>query len=439
MAISIEEFPGFDPTRAVSMLLAAASERTLAAGSVPVSCLEDTELAEALGVAAALEAQACSVKLALVAEADRREVAAREGLADTASWAARLTGTNRGVMAGGLRLVRLLSEKYDATRRAFAAGRINEKQMRVIVNAGEKIPAGVTAEQREEAERGLLAKAEAGWAPERLRHAGRRMLEVIDRSLADRCEADQLSDEEQHAQAQTWLSLRDNGDGTVTGKFQIPELSAQFLKTMLERLSAPRRLARNKAGQLVVDETVPGDSLSYSERLGEALCELLEHLPSTGWGPANGATLLVTLDYQHLLDSLAAAHLDTGIAASAGAARRLSCEAGIVPVVLGGRSEPLDVGREMRLHTAAQRRGLSLLYDTCAAEGCTRPFAWCEIHHPWAWADGGETSLANGIPLCGWHHHRAHDPTYHVGYLESGEVRFRHKQTHRPRWQQDAA
>jgi len=233
------------------------------------------------------------------------------------------------------------------------------------------------------------------------------------------------------------LSLHETGDGTVVGRFQIPELAGQFLKTALERLSAPRRLGRNKNGQTVVDETVSGPTLSYSERLGQGFCELLEHLPSTGWGPAGGATLLVTMDYQHLLDGLAAAHLDTGIAVSPGTARRLSCEAGIVPAVLGGRSEPLDVGREMRLHTMAQRRGLSLIYATCAAEGCTRPFAWCEIHHPWPWADGGETSLKNGIPLCGWHHHRAHDPTYHVRYLESGEVRFRHKQT-RP-WQTPTA
>jgi len=427
MAISISEFDDFDPKRAVSLLLAAASERTRAAGSVPASCLEDTELTEALSLVAALEAQAASLKLTLVAEADVREAAAREGLADTAAWAARLIGTNRGVMAGGLRLVRLLTQRYDATRRAFAAGQINENQMRVIVNAAEKIPVGVTAEQREQAERGLLAKAEAGWAPERLRHAGRRMLEVVDRELADKSEADQLTEEEQRADSQTWLSLRDNGDGTVTGKFQIPELSAQFLKTMVERLSAPRRLGRNKAGETIVDETAPGHS--YTERLGMAFCELLEHLPSTGWGPANGATVLVTMDYLHLCDGLGAAHLDTGISVSPHNARRLSCEAGIVPAVLGGRSEPLDVGREMRLHTMAQRRLLSLKHDTCAAEGCTRPFAWCEIHHPHAWADGGETSLENGIPLCGWHHHRAHDPTYYVRYLESGEVRFRRKQT----------
>jgi hypothetical protein len=396
---------------------------------VPASGLEDTELTAALSLAAALEAQAASLKLELVAEADRRETAAREGLADTAAWAARLVGMNRGVMAGGLRLVRLLGEKYEATRRAFAAGRINEKQMRVIVNAAEKIPAGVTPAQRTQAEEALLAKAEAGMPPERLRHAGRRMLEVIDRELADRSESEQLTDEEQRAQCQTWLSLHDNGDGTVIGKFQIPELAAQFLKTATERLSAPRRLGRNNAGETVVDETVSGETLSYTERLGMAFCELLEHLPTTGWGPAGGATVLVTVDYQHLLDGLAAAHLDTGITVSPHNARRLACEAGVVPAVLGGRSEPLDVGREMRLHTAAQRRGLALIHDTCAAEGCTRPFAWCEIHHPHAWAAGGQTSLANGIPLCGWHHHRAHDPTYHVRYLETGEIRLKRKQT----------
>ena len=33
--------------------------------------------------------------------------------------------------------------------------------------------------------------------------------------------------------------------------------------------------------------------------------------------------------------------------------------------------------------------------------------------------------LDNGIPLCGWHHGKAHDPRYTMTVLDSGEVRFR--------------
>ncbi len=342
-------------------------------------------------------------------------------------------------MSGGLWFARLLGERYASTRRSFATGRINEKQMKVIVRAAQKMPAAVTDEQRAHAEAGLVAKAEAGMAADRLRHAARRMLEAVDKEMADKSEAEQLEEEEKRAERETWLTMHDNGDGTYSGKFVIPELHAKLLRTALERLSAPRRWNRNKAGQPVVDDTLPGEGpgLNFTERLGAAFCELLEHLPSDGHGNV-GATLLVTIPLQHLQDGLGAAHLDTGVSVSPDNARRLACGAGIVPAVLGGRSEPLDVGREQRLHTLAMRRALALQHDTCAAEGCDRPFAWCEIHHPDPWANGGKTSLGNGIPLCGWHHHRAHDSDYRVKRRDTGEVRFRRKRP-RSRWQASQA
>jgi hypothetical protein len=88
---------------------------------------------------------------------------------------------------------------------------------------------------------------------------------------------------------------------------------------------------------------------------------------------------------------------------------------------------PLDLGRESRLHNKAQRIALSGRFDTCAAEGCERPFAWCEIHHPHSWVAGGRTDLDNALPLCGWHHRRAHDGRYDLRFLTSGEVRFRRR------------
>ena len=139
------------------------------------------------------------------------------------------------------------------------------------------------------------------------------------------------------------------------------------------------------------------------------------------------ATLLVNIDLAHLLNGLASARLDTGARISAGEARRLACGAGIVPAVLGGESQPLDLGRERRLHTKAQRRALSIRYDSCATEGCERPFAWTEVHHPHPWSHGGETNLDNGLPLCGFHHRRAHDVKFTMRRLPSGEVRFRRR------------
>lgn len=395
---------------------------------IPVGSLGRDELPEVLSELAILEARVGALKLDVLAEADRRQIAEDTGDTGTDAWAAKLTGTTRGVMSGGIWLANLLRSKYDATREAFAAGGINQAQARVIVRAGEDLPAAVTDEQRVAAEAGLVAKAVNGMNARRLRQAARRMLEEINRQLADEHEAGQLKKEEGKAENETWLQLSDNGDGTFSGRFTIPELHGHLLRNYLERLTSPRRLSRNQAGELVEDDTLPwgAQNLSWTEKLGAGFLELLEHLPTDGHGPV-GATLLVNVDLKNLLDGLASAKLDTGTRISAGQARRLACGAGIVPAVLGGDSEPLDLGREKRLHTKAQRRALALRYDTCAAEGCERPFAWTEIHHDQPWSQGGETTLANGLPLCGHHHRRAHDDRFTMRRLPSGEVRFRRR------------
>lgn len=396
--------------------------------TIPVGSLERDELPDVLSDLAVLEARVGALKLDVLAEADRRRIADESGDTGTDAWAARLTGTTRGVMNGGIWLANLLRSKYDATREAFADGGINEAQARVIVRASEDLPAAVTRDQRVAAEAGLVEKAVNGMNARRLRQAARRMLEKINRELADQHEAGQLKKEEDNAENETWMQLSDNGNGTFSGRFTIPELHGHLLRNYLERLTAPRRLSRNKAGDLVNDDTLPGGgpTLSWTEQLGAGFLELLEHLPTEGHGPV-GATLLVNLDFKHLLNGLASAKLDTGARISAGEARRLACGAGIVPTVLGGESQPLDLGRERRLHTKAQRQALSIRHDSCATEGCERPFAWTEVHHPHAWSKGGTTSLDNALPLCGFHHRRAHDDTFTMRRLPSGEVRFRRR------------
>jgi hypothetical protein len=143
---------------------------------------------------------------------------------------------------------------------------------------------------------------------------------------------------------------------------------------------------------------------------------------------------LVKIDYTTLtnqlgqLTDLGIARLDTGIEITAADARRLACGAGLVPAVLDGASMPLELGRLKRLHNQTQRRALSLIHDTCAVAGCDRPFAWCENHHPHPWAHGGLTDLANGLPLCGHHHRRAHQPGWDLTRRPDGDWAF-HRRT----------
>jgi hypothetical protein len=89
--------------------------------------------------------------------------------------------------------------------------------------------------------------------------------------------------------------------------------------------------------------------------------------------------------------------------------RRLACEAEIIPLVLDGKSVPLDVGKSKRLATAYQRRALAAVHETCAIDGCSVKFSHCEPHHIEYWENGGATDFNNLVPLCSRHHHAAHE------------------------------
>ncbi|WP_442939970.1 DUF222 domain-containing protein [Nocardioides sp. B-3] len=124
----------------------------------------------------------------------------------------------------------------------------------------------------------------------------------------------------------------------------------------------------------------------------------------------------------------AAASLDTGGRISAGQARRLACEAGIIPAVLGGASEVLDLGRTRRFHTKAQRVAIAHRDGGCTAEGCDLPPAACHVHHDQPWSRGGPTDTTTGRLLCHRHHRVIHDDRYETTRLSNGKVSF-HRRT----------
>ena len=125
-----------------------------------------------------------------------------------------------------------------------------------------------------------------------------------------------------------------------------------------------------------------------------------------------------------LMGGLKAACIDTGGLVSAGEARRLACQAGIIPVVLGGPSEVLDVARRRRFHPHPIRTAMAIRDGGCTAEGCDWPPGMCHAHHTTPWHQGGHTNLDNGRLLCPHHHARAHDPTYTTTHLPGGKVAF---------------
>ena len=170
-------------------------------------------------------------------------------------------------------------------------------------------------------------------------------------------------------------------------------------------------------------ETRP-ERITAEHARGLAFIELLEHLPTDHLHTATAATVVVNIDHTALINQLKTAGVDTGTLLSAGEARRLACNAGIIPMVLGGTSVPLDLGRTKRLFTQAHRIAISRTHQTCAAHGCERPIAWCELHHKNPWQHGGKTDLNNAVPLCGHHHRTIHDQRYQHQQRPDGQISF---------------
>src|ERR687884_297937 len=96
--------------------------------------------------------------------------------------------------------------------------------------------------------------------------------------------------------------------------------------------------------------------------------------------------------------SLGTATLDYGQLISATTTRRIACDCKLIPVVLGGDGEPLDVGRAQRSVPLGIRRTLIARDRGCAFPGCDRPPGLCEAHHIIHWAEDGVTSVANKTP-----------------------------------------
>jgi hypothetical protein len=108
---------------------------------------------------------------------------------------------------------------------------------------------------------------------------------------------------------------------------------------------------------------------------------------------------------------------------SAGAIRRMAAMAGIIPMVLGGESLPLDQGRAARLFSPAQRIALGERDGGCAC--CGLGVAYTQAHHiNWWERDSGPTDLINGVLLCPPCHVRMHSDGWAITVDSHAQVWF---------------
>jgi hypothetical protein len=398
----------------VAAFAARAGDRFKDLAGAPIWSMSDAELRDSLLHLARVEAQLTALKLGVLAEADRRGATDVDGSPTAAEWLAVGTQQTRSSARADLGLARSL-ETQPILQRALTSGEVLLEQARVIATAVDRLPTkgedAVTDEQRADAEAHLVGLA-ADHDAKSLRVLGHRLFEVIAPEKADEIEGRLLEAQETRARRRTRLVLIDDGEGMTHFRGAIPTLNGAMWRKALWALTdpasdEPREVAR-----------------------GQAFCDLLERLPREGLSKQGGctATVVVTMTEQQLRTGLGAAGLDTDDHISAGEARRLACTAGIIPAVLGGQSQLLDLGRRRRFHTETQRIALALTQQHCTAEGCDTPPALCHAHHDQPWSAGGGTSVQNGRLLCGHHHRRIHDPAYDHTTNTHGRIEF-HQRT----------
>jgi hypothetical protein len=356
--------------------------------------LADGELVDSLVAVHQLEQTVAALKLHLIRQADSRDIASAQRFRGTASW---LQALLRVDPASARQLVEQAAEtdRRAALDAALSRGAISLRQADAIADALDALPADeVPPETIAEAEATLLELA-GEFAPAKLRRLGSRILEHVAPDLADRLEEALLRRQEERAVRKRGLTLGAPFEGRVFIRGYLTVEDAAIVAAALDPLCAPR----------------PGDDRTPPQLRADALVDVCRLALRTTRLPDNGGEppqLAVTIAYDPLTRTVTTGRLDNGDRLSASAARRLACDAQIVPMVLGASGQVLDAGRARRLATGPLRRALVVRDGGCAFPTCDRPARWCDAHHVVPWSAGGSTSLSNLVLLCGHHHRLIH-------------------------------
>ncbi len=288
-----------------------------------------------------------------------------------------------------------LPARLPATAEVFGAGRAGLRHVEVIARVLGSTAAGrLSPEQWAGVEEQLAAKAEV-YTPRELQEWGTALVELLDQ------DGEAPDDRPPALVNELFLSRLPGGGGKLRGRFD----DAAMFDAIATVIDA-------KAKPLTAD-----DDRSAGERQAEALAEVCGYVLDHGDVPECGGhrphvTVLIRLE--DLESRARAGCLDFGGSVAPESLRMLCCDARVVPIVMNGQGQPLDVGRVTRTIPDGLRRAVAARDRGCAHPGCGRPVSWCEVHHATAWEHGGETKLSNLVMLCRQHHRQIHSTEWVV-------------------------
>jgi hypothetical protein len=330
------------------------------------------------------------------------ELDARGALGDAGAAVVRRTGLGRHQARVRVTVARHLRHLHEA-RSALAEGAISVDHARLMAQVADQSSQRRAQVAGDEA---LIVQAAVGRSADRFRA-------WLDQWEIDRDRTDGV-DGDDRRRARRKVTRRLGADGMRRTEAELP---ADHHATVWNEL---RRLAQQHRAD--PDTTAP-------QRHADALVEMARRSrgadPHAAHRARTAVTVVMTLD--QLLNGLDAEghpQLSDGTAITAAHARRLACEADIIPVVLGTHSAPLDVGRRARLATFEQRMALRARHSTCMVEGCDVPFDDCEIHHLVPWEHGGHTDLTNLGPVCAHDHALIHQGHLGITRTDRGAIPY---------------
>jgi hypothetical protein len=326
--------------------------------------------------------------LLLIAEFDRRECHLAWGFHSCTAWLAFTCGLTPRAAREHVRVARDLSA-LPAIRAAFGRGELSYSKVRALTRAA-------TAETELE----LLELAHNATASqlERTVRAYRSALAVAEGRPA----------------VDPFLAWAWEDDGTLSIRGR---LAGDEAALFLEAMHRGHQVVRSEQASVVAADGEPAAPAATNV---DALAAVAEASISSTGSSSGGDRYQVIVH----MDATGRRELDAGLAISDDTARRILCDAALVPIAEAGGA-PLSVGRRTRTVPAALRRALRSRDGGCRFPGCTHD-RFVDAHHIQHWADGGETSVENLVHLCRRHHRLIHEGGFSVAH-EHDELVFRRR------------
>jgi len=402
----LEELTGAELLGLLGRVLDALAERTALSTDRDLLDL----LQQSLRVAARLHAWQAGT----AARIEAVEAAWREHGTSTSTWLADVANLTRREAA---RLVGHGQEldRFGVVGDAARSGAVLPEQAEAITGVLADLPDSLPSPVLEQAQ-DLMVGFAATYNSAELRRLTHRLVEVLSPDTAEELEAARVEREHRIATRTRHLTFAPDHHGSILLKGSLPVVDAESLVRIIDAYAAAHKRALDKLDP-------QAEYLTPAMRRADALLAMVQHHQQAALAPSNGGDrprVVVALSY----DTLAKAAVDAGLLPAhlvgsgeqvpAGVLRRWLCDADVLPVVLGGDSQPLDVGRSQRLVTPAIRAALELRDGGCVFPGCEQPPQACHAHHLRPWWAGGATSVANLVLACPHHHgivEPGHDPT----------------------------